>query len=125
MPRDGNCGRASGHQRERCEFYAAWAGDPVWAGSGEERWRKRDRVDCRGTEEAGPEVPVVLRILRRSGPAALEQARAGVADQERGDGWFWTPGAAHAGARFGDRAGPENAARRGVGTARPVRRVCR
>jgi DNA polymerase III subunit alpha len=34
MPRDGNCGRASGYQCERCEFYAARAGDPVRAGGG-------------------------------------------------------------------------------------------
>ena len=75
-------------------------------------------------KEAGPEFQVVLRILRRSGSAAVEQARAGVADQERGDGLFRAPGAAHAGARHGDRTGAESAARRGVGTARAVWRVC-
>ena len=39
MPRDGNCGRASRYQRQRRELYAAWAGDPLWAGRGEERGR--------------------------------------------------------------------------------------
>jgi DNA polymerase-3 subunit alpha len=75
-------------------------------------------------KKARPEFQVVLRILRRSGPAAVEQARAGVADQERRDGLFRPPRAADAGARQGDRAGPESAARRGVGTARAVWRVC-
>src|SRR6267143_1894405 len=102
MPRDGDCGRAARYQRERCELYAAWPGDPVWAGGSEERWRQCDRVHCRRAEEAWAALSVVLRILRRSGPAVVEQARAGVADQERGDGWIRTPGAAHAGARRGD-----------------------
>src|SRR6266446_9542739 len=102
MARDGDCGRTARHQRERRELYAARAGDPVWAGRGEERWRKWDRVHCCGTEEAWAKFSVVLRILRRSRSAAVEPACAGVADQERRHGWFRSPGAADAGARYRD-----------------------
>ena len=38
----------------RRELYAAWGGDPLWAGRGKERGRQRDRIDCGGAEEAGP-----------------------------------------------------------------------
>src|ERR1039458_1458875 len=120
MPRDGNCRRTARYQRQRCELYAARASDPVWIGRGEKCWRKCDRVDSCGAQETRTEFQIVLRILRRSGPAAVEQARAGVADQEWRHGWFRAPGAAHTGARYGDRAGPENAAGRRVGPARAV-----
>ena len=50
-------------------------------------------------KKLGRTFPVALRILRRSRPAAVEQAGAGIADQERGDGLLRAPRAGDAGAR--------------------------
>ena len=67
--------------------------------------------------------PINLRILRKGGSAPAQQARARVADQERRHGFLRPPRAIDGGARQGDRARAEGAARRRVRPARAVWRL--
>ena len=47
MPRDGNCRRAAGYQRQRRELHSARRGDPLRPGGGEERRPQRHRIHRR------------------------------------------------------------------------------
>ena len=122
MPRDGHCRRAAGHQRQRRQLHAAWQCHPLRPGGGEECRPQRDRIDRGRAQEARP-LQLDLRILRKSRPAAAQQARAGVADQERRHGLPRPPRPVDGRARQGHGAGAESAARRRIRPARPVRRV--
>ncbi len=62
--------------------------DSLWPLGGEERGSERDHLDCGGAQ--GRALQGNLRFLRAGGFAAAEQAGAGVADQERGDGFAGT-----------------------------------
>ena len=73
-------------------------------------------------KEAGP-LQIDLRILRERRPPPAQQARAGVVDQERRNGFPRPPRAADGCARPCHGSCPESPARRGIRSARPVRSV--
>ena len=66
---------------------------------------------------------VHLRVLRERRSAPAQQARGGIADQERRHGFTGPPRAVDGRARQGHGAGAKSAARRGIRPAWPVRRL--
>ena len=65
VPRDGHCGGAAGRQCQRCQLHAAWRGDSLWAGGGQECRPQRDRVDRGGAQRDRARSPRSSSSARR------------------------------------------------------------